>query len=76
MAATAGARKRATSLSNTKSVKAKKTIKALNTSSSDCAACRGRHRAHVCGKQIEKAPVKKVKGCLACAGRHRAHTCR
>ena len=40
---------------------------------SACAACRGRHRKHTCGRvALVQAPKA---GCPACRGRHRAHTC-
>ena len=41
---------------------------------SSCAACRGRHRPHTCGKVFPTQSIKKA-GCAACRGRHRAHTC-
>jgi len=56
----------------------KKVIKSLSNNSirkKDCAACRGRHRAHTCGKQKATVARPFVKGCPACAGQHRAHTC-
>ena len=40
---------------------------------SSCAACRGRHRKHTCGKVVLVQAPKA--GCPACRGRHRAHTC-
>ena len=40
-----------------------------------CAACRGRHRPHTCGKTTAPNRPSLHNGCLACAGRHRPHTC-
>ena len=45
----------------------------------DCAACRGKHSRHVCGKIHVKIrrpnPKIKYEACDACRGRHTAHVC-